>query len=128
MKIINLDFSNQIPQEIPVESFQRNGWICPRGNFYGFEGAKHERAACYLAIFKCGADDKTLKKGTYFNQCWESWLIKEGWICVKNLAWLGDSKPSVFKYHYKDAACPQKETVFEYCQDFGYDYEEVFCG
>lgn len=124
MKIINLDFSNQIPEEKPAESFQRNAWVAPNGDFYGFSGAKHERAACYLSIFKLGANENTLSKGTYFNEAWEGWLLKQGWICVKNLAWLGDSKPSIFK-RIKDWTCPQKETIFEYCQSLGYDYEEL---
>lgn len=126
MKLISLDFSNQIPEEIPTESFQRNGWIAPNGIFYGFEGARHEKAACYLAIFKCGANENSIRKGKYFNQGWESWLIERNWVCVKSLAWLGSSKPATFSR--RNWTCPQKETIFEYCQDFGHDYEELFCG
>jgi hypothetical protein len=128
MKKINIIFQDKIPQEIPDANFEYNAWIAPNGDFYGFSGAKHEIAATYLAVFKCGANENSRKKGRYsksgFDQSWESWLLSQGWMCVKNLSWLGDCRKSTFRGD--DVTRRQKDTVFDYCEHFNYDYDEVF--
>jgi hypothetical protein len=118
-----IDCSTQIPTESKTPDFHKNGWISPSGEFYGFDGAKHELAACYISVFKLGGDENTLKKGTYFNEAWEGWLIKKGWCSIKNLSWLGDSKPSSFKY--RELTEKQKTILFDYCEHFGYNWEEL---
>lgn len=118
-----IDCQTQIPVESKTPDFHKNAWISPSGDFYGFEGAYHNKAAMYLAIFKLGADDKTLKKGSFFNELWEDWLYKQGWCAVKNLGWLGDAKPSSFKC--RDLTEKQKAILFDYCEKFGYDWEEL---
>ena len=126
MKTLYLDTSPKIPEESPVTTLEKNAWIAPNGDFYGFRGGHHERAAMYIAIFKLGADDKTLKRGTYFNEMWEDWLLKQGWVCIKNLSWLGEPSSSTFQC--SDWTEKQKSAVFDYCEAFGYDYEKVFLG
>ncbi len=108
-----IDCQPVIPEQETSDSYTKNAWIAPNGDFYGMEGAYHEKSAMYISIFKLGADDKTLKKGTFFNQSWESWLIDQGWVCIKNLAWLGDTKPSTFRYN--ELTEKQKTVLFDYC-------------
>lgn len=124
MKIIQLTFDGKIPEEFHAETFERNAWIAPNGDFYGFSGAKHEIVAAYLAVFKCKATENSRKKGRYFNQSWEGWLLEHGWMCVNNLSWLGDSRPSTFRGN--DVTSRQKDAVFDYCEHFNYDYDKLF--
>ena len=126
MKIFKLDTSSQIPEAKSTDTMERNAWIAPNGDFYGFQGAKHEIAAAWIAIFKLGADDKTLKKGQFFNESWEGWLLKQGWLCIKNVSWLGDSRPSTFRCF--GCTEKQKTTVLQYCEKFGYDWQEIIGG
>ena len=126
MNTYYLDTSNQIPELSAVSTLEKNAWIAPNGDFYGFSGAKHELAACWIAVFKLGANDKTLQKGTFFNEAWEGWLLKQGWLCVKNTAWLGYEKPSAFRC--REWTEKQKDAVFDYCEAYGYDWQKVFDG
>ena len=123
MNTFFLETNHQIPELSPATKRERNAWIAPNGDFYGFGGAKHELAATWISVFKLKANEKTLKKGQYFNESWEGWLLKQGWLCIKNLAWLGDSKPSTFRCF--DWTQKQKDAVFDYCQEFGYDWQEI---
>lgn len=127
MKTIFLDCSARIPQPKTTDKFHQNAWISPTGDFYGFEGAKHEIAATWIAVFKLGGDDKTLKKGAYFNESWEGYLLKNGWLCIKNLSWLGGPNSSTFKGRNLMTE-RQKTRLFDYCQQFGYDYEKILAG
>lgn len=58
-----------------------------------------------------------------FYEVWEGWLRKQGWCSVKNLAWLGDSKPSTFRC--QELTQNQKAILFDYCEYFGYSWKEI---
>jgi hypothetical protein len=112
-----------IPELEDTDQFEKNAWISPKGEFYGFDGANHLKAAAFIAIFQLGADDKTLKTGTFFNESWEDWLLKQGWCSIKNLEWLGSARPSTFRYN--ELTEKQKTVLFDYCEFFGYNWEEI---
>lgn len=124
MKTFYIDCSPVIPEAREQFNFAKNAWISPSGDFYGFKGAEHERAATWIAVFKLGATENTLKKGTFFNQTWEGWLLSQGWFCIKNVNWMGYSEPSTFKSR-AFLTEKQKSRLFDYCEAFGYNYEKI---
>ncbi len=120
--------SGEIPDCKESFAFQKNAWISPSGDFYGFKGAKHEIAATYIAVFKLGADGTHLKHGHFFKDSWESYLLRNGWTSIKNLSWIDmRNQPSTFKSR-EPLTEKQKTTIFDYSEAFGYDYEKLLTG
>ena len=122
-QFIFIDCNRLIPEESVVDSLSLNLWISPHGKIYCIDGAFHEKSAQFIAIIHLGANEKTLKKGTYFNESWEGWLLKQGWCNVKNLSWLGVEKPSTFSANQLTEK--QKTVLFDYCEKFNFDWKEM---
>jgi len=101
-----------------------NAWISPKGDCYFFEGAKHLRVATYIGICILGIDPANLKKGTYFNECWDGRLLNLGWLSIANLSWLSCEKEEP-KFKYKnELSQKQRDVLFDYCQKHGFEYPE----
>lgn len=120
-----IDCKPKIPKKEKTKEFTQNCWISPKGEFFCFEGAYHETAAAYIGCFVLHNTVDPREKGTFFNQSWESYLLKQGWVCIKNLSWLaGEDRKSIFKHHHEYTE-KQKTAIFDYCEFFGYDYQQV---
>lgn len=120
-----VDCTGDIPEAKETLTFQKNAWVSPSGDFYGFKGAKHLLVATWIAIFKLGATEKSLKHGQFFNDSWDTFLLRQGWISINNLSWLDQrDQPSTFKSR-EILTEKQKSTIFDYCEAFGYDYEKL---
>jgi len=124
MKIKCLNFSTQIPVEETTEEFQKNCWISSNGEVWTFPGAKHSIAATYIVIFFLKLDDSVLRKGTFFNETFEGYLLRIGWVAIKNMSWLtGGADKSIFSGgNFSER---QKSAIFSYCEFFKMDYQEM---
>jgi hypothetical protein len=94
----------EFPEVKKVKCFPNhlNAWVSPEGNAYFFEGAKHLRVATYICIVILDIDPATLKKGTYFNECWDGRLLNLGWLSIANLSWLSEKEESPRFRHKND--------------------------
>jgi hypothetical protein len=125
MTINFIDCTNKIPELKNSEKMTENAWIAPNGDFYGMEGAKHHITAIYIAVFVLGKDETVLNHGTYFRDSFESYLLKNGWICLKNTSWFtGNSDISTFRMHH-ELTEKQKTVLFDYSEYFGFNYEKL---
>jgi len=115
--------SSQIPELLKTKEFKRNGFISPEGTFYGFEGARHEFSATYIGIFVLNKDNSVLFKGTYFNEGWETYLLKNGWAAMKDTSWLSPgSLPEI--HARKELTQRQRDCIFDYEEFFGIEIKE----
>ena len=117
------DFTDEIPvinkrSKLPDSL---NAWISPDGKFYGIEGSKHLRAATFLCIFNLNIGPDDLRKGTYFNETFDSKLLSLGWMQVMDSYWLTGSKNPRF-IHTKEASQAQVDIVWDYCEKHNLDY------
>ena len=117
----------EIPEKVKTKEFFKNAWIAPNGTFYGFDGAKHLYFASWIAIFVEGADENSLKKGVYFNQTWDGWLHKKGYIEVKDTTWLDSSSGGVEVFGGPFTQ-KQRDVLFDYSEYFKIDYKKLVEG
>lgn len=128
MKLRNLILENLTdPKCEPVSDYNKtNAWIGPNGDYYGFEGAKHVIAATYISVYILNKDKSVLKKdGKFFKDSFDSYLLRNGWLEIKDISWLagGDIKPQLF--NRKSLTQKQMDSLFSYCESFGIDYQKL---
>lgn len=123
MNYYSFDFSEEIPKINKEKSMPdfKNSWISPIGDYYGIDGAKHLRAATYICIFLLDIGPDNLRKGTYFNETFDSKLLSLGWIQIIDTSWLGFSNEPKFVSNYEPTQS-QLNIVFNYCEKHGIEY------
>lgn len=85
-KLINKEFPEKVRGK-----FCKNGWISHKGVFYGFEGALHSKMASYIGIIILGKSPDVLNHATFFKDSWESYLLCNKWISIKDTSWLNNT-------------------------------------
>lgn len=128
MKIKNLILDNlHDPKCVDVSVYNKpNGWISPNGDYYGFDGAKHTTAAAYIGIYILNKDQSDLRPpGKFFKDSFDSYLLRNGWLEIKDISWLsgGNVHPELF--HGKELTQKQLDFLFSYCETFNLDYKEL---
>lgn len=123
MKYFTVDTDPEFPllikeKELPIHL---NAWVSPSGDFYGFSGSKHLRVATYIAIVLLNIHPDDLRKGTYFNESFDSRLLSLGWLEIKDTSWLdGDIDP---KFSIATLVTQkQMDVIFDYCEKHGIEY------
>jgi len=126
MSYYTFNFDNKIPELVVGKTLPdyKNSWVDPSGNFYGFEGAKHLITATYLCVIKLGINPDDLKKGTFFNEQFDSRLLSLGWLEIKDVSWLGSTSKPKFQYKY-ELTQAQQNIVFDYCEKHNLDFKEI---
>lgn len=124
MKLYFVNCEPTVPKIKKILRFpnELNAWVSPDGDCYFFEGAKHLRVATYIGICILGIDPATLKKGTFFNECWDGRLLNLGWLSICNLSWLSDKQESPKFNHKKELTQKQRDVTFDYCEKHGFEY------
>lgn len=104
-----IDCKPKIPTKEKTKGFNKNCWIGPKGDVYCFEGAHHEIVAAYIGCFILNLTDDPREKGKFFNQSWEGYLLKQGWVCIKNLSWLAGEYEFT---HYYDIRENESDIIY----------------
>ena len=106
-----------IPNLIKTKDWFKNAWISPKGDFYGFSGAKHLVAASYIAIMVLGKDESVLNHGKFFKETFDGYLSKNKWIEIKDTSWLDDiDKVTIIG----EPNQKQLDVIFDYRMHFGW--------
>jgi len=108
-----------------TDSFTRNGWISPKGDFYCCGGAEHHRVAKYIGVFILNKDQSVLKSGRFFKELFDDYLFKVGWARIKDGSWIGYDDNLELFFTKKELSQKQTDTLFDYCNYFNKDLKKL---
>jgi hypothetical protein len=121
---INGSMLTTVPTMKKTEKFHTNGWISPKGDFYGFDRSLHLAAARYISIFILNKDLSALKPPSqFFKDGFDSYLKRNKWLEVKDLYWIGNGTDGLKIFGNPNQK--QLDTLFDYCEFFKIDFNKL---